>query len=201
MTDTTITPRPLQRIVAGRAQRLQHGYLANQSDAVAALARLRRALGAEPGSILDILDYTYAPEFTAGWDRDEPSWAETAAHHALALYAVHQQSQAQGMHQPGRRLGAAVRQLIPPALYTPAHPIARRFAALSTADSLTELLHHLRGIVQLLRAAGLGLDYGQLAEDLQTWQRPDGPARVRRRWGRDFHLTPRTSSDPNSDAE
>ncbi len=196
MTETTAPRRTVQATVDARVASLQRGYLANRSDSVAALARLRRAVGKPPGSVLDILDYTLAPEFVYGWSNDEPSWAETAAHHAMTLYALHQQSQPRGMHQPGRRLGGAVRRLISGSIVEPTHPIARRFAMLGTADSLDELVHHLRGVVQLLRANRIPLDYGLLASQLVTWQSPGGPARIRLVWGRDFHLSkPDTEPD------
>jgi CRISPR system Cascade subunit CasB len=55
------------------------------------------------------------------------------------------------------------------------------------------LVHHARGMVQLLRAHAIPLDYAVLADQLVRWQTIDGPAAVRRVWGRDFYRT--TSSD------
>lgn len=189
MTETTARPGA---VVGTRISALQKGYLANRSDSVATLARLRRAVGKPPGSVLEILDYTTAAEFIEGWRGDEPSWAEVAAHHAMSLYAIHQQSQRTPMHVRDRSLGTAVRRLIPADDYKPDHAVARRFAILGTADELSELIHHLRGMVQLLRAAGIAIDYGRLTEDLLTWQHSGGPDRVRLRWGRDFHVPPKT---------
>jgi CRISPR system Cascade subunit CasB len=193
MTETTTPRRTIKSIVDSRIGGLQRGYLANRSDSVAALARLRRGVGKPAGSVLDILDHTVAPEFVYGWDKEAPSWAETAVHHAMTLYALHQQSQPRGMHQPGKRLGSAVRRLISGATIEPTHPIARRFAMLGTADGLDELIHHLRGVVQLLRTSKIPLDYGLLATELVTWQTPTGPPRIRLVWGRDFHLSKQDS--------
>lgn len=180
-------------IVGQRISALQRGYLRDSSAAVAALARLRRAAGKPAGSVLDIVEHTHAEEFVRGWDDDAPSYAENAAHVAMTLYALHQQSQRVAMHVPGRPFGSAVRGLAPDA--RPDGPVARRFAALGTADSFAELSHHLRGLVQLMRSAGVRLDYGLLARDLWLWQLPDRAHRVRSRWGRDYHF-PRTATKP-----
>jgi CRISPR system Cascade subunit CasB len=195
MTETTTPQRTPQMTIDKRIAALQKGYLANRSDSIAALARLRRGVGKPPGSVQDILEHTLAPEFVFGWHKDEPSRAETAAHHAMTLYALHQQSQSRGMHQPGKRLGNAIRRLASGSTVEPSHPIARRFAMLGTADSLDELIQHLRGVVQLLRASGIPIDYGLLAAQLMSWQAPRGPAGIRLIWGRDFHLSKPDAKD------
>lgn len=96
------------------------------------------------------------------------------------------------MNQPGRTLGSAVRQL---AGKTAAgqdwteSSVLRRFNALATADSMPEVSHHLRGMIQLLRREGIPLDYPQLAEDLYQYQFVDGAPNVRLRWGRDLYAS------------
>jgi CRISPR system Cascade subunit CasB len=196
MTDTMTYTDTVKSFVDGTVVRLQRGYLANLSRDVAALARLRRAVGKPAGSVLDILEFTYAPELAGDPRSDQPTRAEVAAHVSLTLYALHQQSQRRPVHQSGRRLGRAIRALIPEAgtSYVD-HSIARRFAILGTADSLDELVHHLRGMVQLLRAGDVPLDYGLLATDLLRWQRPGGPSAVRLGWGRDFHRSPKQTNN------
>lgn len=196
MTETLTYTELVKSIVDKKVRRLQNGYLANRSAEVAALARLRRGLGKPAGSVLDIVEFTHADEF-AGKD-DEPTFAETAAHLSMTLYALHQQSQSRPMHQGSHPLGRSIRALIPVERgekYTE-DSVAKRFAMLGTADSLGELTHHLRGMVQLLRGGGVPLDYGQLAAELLYWQRPGGAAKVRLRWGRDFHRTPRKNDNP-----
>jgi len=186
---------PLSGIVAARATALQSGYLRKRSSSVAALARLRRAVGKEPGSVPDILVHTLHPVFARGARSDEPTHDEVAAHHCLTLFALHQQSQAQWMHKPDVRLGAAMRKLISPDNpNSPSdNPVLRRFAMLSTADSPRELIHHLRGVVQLLRGRRIPLDYGQLAQDLSDWQLGgDQRTKVILAWGRGFHFTTTT---------
>ncbi|WP_026424909.1 type I-E CRISPR-associated protein Cse2/CasB [Actinokineospora inagensis] len=196
-------PLGIAAIVAKRVSQLQRGYLDDRAESVAALAKLRRGVGKPTGSVLDILDYTTHEEFIREWNRDEPSKAEHAAHTAMTLYAVHQQSQRTGMHYPEWTLGRSIRELIPKdAILKADNAIVRRFARLGTADSYAELSHHLRGMVQLLRAERVRLDYGRLALDLLLWQLDDRAPQVRQRWGRDFYFPRRvaasTPDEPNT---
>ncbi|WP_110343649.1 type I-E CRISPR-associated protein Cse2/CasB [Prauserella flavalba] len=197
MTETVSFTELMKSTVDKRVSDIQGAYLRNRPGGVAALARLRRGLGRPPGSVLDILDFTYAKEFVGDPNSDEPTRAEAAAHLAMTLYAAHQQSQSQPMHKRGERLGRSIRMLITEKDVTKyvEHSVAHRFAALGTADSLAELSHHLRGIVQLLRANGVPIDYGRLAVDLLHWQYPDRTASVKLRWGRDFHFPANQNTD------
>lgn len=201
MTDRPTKPRTRElgtvgRVVAARVSDLQSRFLRAHRDpgAVAALARLRRGAGKQPGAVLDILEFTTHDDFAPRYEHTngEPSRYEHAAHVAMTLYAVHQQSQGQRMHQRGQGLGAALRALHTGDPRKLPDPLTRRFRMLGTADSFTELAYHLRGAVQLLRSGGIPLDYGLLADQLVDWQRPDRRARVQLRWGREFYLTPRT---------
>jgi CRISPR type I-E-associated protein CasB/Cse2 len=185
----------LQELVSTRIGRLQSGYLNNRSAEVAALARLRRGLGKKPGAVLDILEYTSAAELVHDLRDDDPTFAEIAAHHCLTLFAMHQQSLSRRMHQTGSRPGMAFRQLVGKDGVKPENPVVRRFTMLGTADSLDELAHHLRGMVQLLRAKAIPLDYGRLAGNLLSWQYPGGADRVRLSWGRDFYTNATTDEN------
>ncbi|MEV8442117.1 type I-E CRISPR-associated protein Cse2/CasB [Actinosynnema sp. NPDC051121] len=189
--------------VHARIQPLQEGVLADRSAAVAALARLRRGVGKRAGSVNEILQYTVSEKFAGPTAGDGPTPAETAAHVALTLYATHQQSQRKRMHQRGFGLGGAVRMLHPEEFDTTVPPVLRRFQALGTAQSLDELAHHLRGMVQLLRGRDIPLDYALLADELVLWQRRGGASTVRLRWGREFYRTTRPgdhASPGNTDA-
>ena len=97
----------------------------------------------------------------------------------LTLYAVHQQGNDRPMNCPGNTLGRAVRQLAERNSagqdWTEAS-VLRRFNALATAEEITEISHHLRGMIRLLSAAkdgGIPLDYPQLAADLYELQCTD----------------------------
>jgi CRISPR system Cascade subunit CasB len=65
-----------------------------------------------------------------------------------------------------------------------------RFLAAATANSVPELAGHLRHLVTLLRNEGIALDYVRLFRDIVDWHEPARRARVRRRWGLDFHRSP-----------
>lgn len=200
-TESTHRPRSLTRVgslVDKRLRELQEGVLANRSASVALLARLRHAAGKPAGSVPDIWPITLAAEFAQGTSDDAVTAAETAAHLAMTLYAVHQQSVAERMHQRGHGLGGSVRRLHSPDADT--DPVRRRFNALGTSDTLAELSHHARGLVQQLRAAKVPLDYGLLADELMAWQRPGGSARVRLQWGREFYaVRDRSAVDAHPD--
>ncbi|GAA5119020.1 type I-E CRISPR-associated protein Cse2/CasB [Pseudonocardia adelaidensis] len=193
---------PVGTFVDKQVGGLQSRFLRVPQDpgAVAALARMRRAVGKEPGEIMDVLEYTFTPALLNGHPADDPnpSPAERAAHVAITLFALHQQSRGERMHHRGRGLGTALRRLHTGSSAIP-DPIVRRFRMLGTADSFGELTHHLRGVVQLLRTASAPLDYGLLAQQLHTWQ--DDPSRVRMTWGRQFYRQHRPDTDLGASAD
>lgn len=159
----------------------------------AELAELRRGVGRQPGELPALWGSFLAemPEELRG--TDGPSKAEWAIYLALTLYALHQQgaNRAEGsMNQPGKTLGGAVRRL---AETTAAgqdwteSSVLRRFNALATADSMPEISHHLRGMIQLLRREKIPLDYPQLAVDLYRLQFVESAPNVRLQWGRELY--------------
>ena len=159
------------------AQQLHRLQALPDNQRRAELAKLRRGIGHVPGELPELWGsfLLEMPESFQG--RSAPSAAEWAAYLALTLYAVHQQGNDQPMNRPGNTLGRAVRQLAE--RNTPAGQdwteasVLRRFNALATAEEITEISHHLRGMIQLLSAAkdgGIPLDYPQLAADLYAEQ-------------------------------
>lgn len=194
--------RALGHTVDGRVTTLQRRYLANTSDGRAQLARLRHAVAKEPGADPAVWAITVGGLPGPAPTSDSPSPAERAAHAALTLYATHQQSRTEAMHQPGVGLGTAVRRL---GLASGAEEaVRRRFDAAATATVLAETVHHLRGLVTQLRAHRVGLDYGRLADDLDQLQQPGGADRVRLHWARQYYRTPydpTTTSESSTTAE
>jgi CRISPR system Cascade subunit CasB len=164
-----------------------------KSNRIAVLAELRRALTRDPGDYPPTWEVEFGgfPKVLMG-NTDAPNRAELSVHAALTLYAVHQQSNHEwSAHQQGVTLGKAAAHLVRAghsadgaALYQP----PRRFAALVTANTLPELLHHARGMIQQLRSADpmLPIDYGILAADIDAMQYPAVAHSVRLRWARDF---------------
>ncbi|MFJ2821662.1 type I-E CRISPR-associated protein Cse2/CasB [Streptomyces toxytricini] len=186
---------PLRQAVAQRIRTLQHDYRNDVSHAVQALARLRRGIGRQATETPDLwglvgMEQFYAARTVQGRgrvDEAEALRAERAAHVAVTLWALHQQSnRTKRMHvEDGASLGTAVRRLMSGT--DSDEPIRKRLVRAGTATTFDVLAQRLRELVVLLRAAEIPLDYGLLAEHLDRWQRPGGPGLVRQAWGRSFH--------------
>ncbi|MFJ6729796.1 type I-E CRISPR-associated protein Cse2/CasB [Streptomyces sp. NPDC091281] len=182
---------------------LQRGYMADQSAAVGTVARLRRGVGRPAGEIADLWGLIGTEPLYERYERGELSeesvrQAEEAAYAAVTLWSLHQQSHhTSRMHRrPGPELGTAVRRLAPGTEID--EPTRKRFVRVGTAATPVILAGRLRDLVLLLRRAAIPLDYGLLADQLVTWQRPDGPPKVRRSWGRSFLVVPRRPTGDGS---
>lgn len=193
------------------AQQLHRLQALPDNQRRAELAKLRRGIGHAPGELPELWGsfLLEMPESFQG--RSAPSAAEWAVYLALTLYAVHQQGNDRPMNCPGNTLGRAVRQLAErnAGKDWEESSVLRRFNALATAEEITEISHHLRGMVQLLSAAKDGaipLDYPQLAVDLYELQCTDPrytqiPANVRLRWGRDLYCETKNASSEEEEKE
>jgi len=146
------------------------------------LAALRRGAGRPPGSVPAMWRFYTALSADGGVS---PRLA--AEHHALTLYAIHQQSQSKPMHQQGNGVGSAAKALRASGTFSP-DAVDRRLNAAATATSLEECAYHLRGLVRQFKQIGQPLDYSALVRDLTDWQYPERAARVRRRWGSQYFL-------------
>jgi CRISPR system Cascade subunit CasB len=177
---------------------------ATQPEAAGALARLRRGIGRAPGFDFTLERYLQVPEPLLGRrpaDDALPADAEQAVHDAVTLYALHQQSRRERMHVDGRGLGRSLGDLV--RVSGGPEGVRRRFAALGTASTYHESIYHLRSLIVMLREHDIPLDYGLLADDLQTLLRPGGQPRVQAIWGREFFRSrPATNPDaPTDDLE
>lgn len=184
---------PLGAALDQQLTRLQKEYLQDASLAKATLAQLRRGLGKPAGSVPEIWQITIGavPE-SLSWGRDEPSRAEQAAHAAFTLYALHQQSLPIAAHEPGVSFGKAVGLL---RANRSEEAVTRRFMAVSTTESIDEVLVHMRGLVSQLRSTRRSFDYARLADDLTGLLTPGRATRVRLTWGRDFYRTRTETAD------
>lgn len=177
---------------------LQAGYLRYpQSPAArAALAQLRRGVGREMGALAELLPYVVNPGAPATQSADVTR-DEAAIYTAMTLYAVHQQSRDRPMHVRGVSFGSALGRLrYADGAESPG--VVARFQAMGTASGLTELSHHARALITLLRSANRGFDYGRFAGDLVRFQDPRRADAVRLSWGRDFYRV--APSDALADA-
>lgn len=191
------TQQALFNTASARVVALQQRMLADDSGAVATLARLRRCdpsqVGADPlvwqvtlGDLPDLL--------TRFGDRrpDDPTPAERALHATLVLYALHQQRNGERAHRPGIPFGVAVGMLARARAVDGEFDggVVGRFHQAALAPEFSGRLHHLRGLIQLMRSEKqtIGFDYGRLAVDL--WHLADpyhDSLTVLARWGRDLH--------------
>lgn len=175
---------------------------AEQSDGTdhkpsgADLAALRRGVGTEPGAAPEM--WVYYTHLAADGSVSRMLRAE---HTALCLFGLHQQSESQPMHRPGVTVGHALRALRASDRYSP-QAVDARVQRAATATDLTEMTHHLRGLVQMLKTLRppQGLDYTQLFWDLVDWQRPERIGRVRRRWGADYLSDPAPKTPTSTDS-
>ena len=176
---------------------IPHRLSGREPVAVAARAQLRHGAGKEAGAVPSIWAYTLESQRPGLCDL-KPSWGENAVHTALTLWARHQGSNAAPMHmveakEAPRSFGAAVRALAEKGRgdkRPEEAPVYRRLSSVVAAQAFGALAHHLRGIVDLLEAAEIPMDYGLLAADLFEWQIPQYRSAVTRRWGRQFARAP-----------
>lgn len=192
---------PTGAAVRREVERLARGYLDNRSAAVAALAKLRNAVGKPLGADPEVLQWTIAalPE-PAYIPDDGPTREELAAHTAVTLFAVHQQSlRDRRMHREGRSIASAAGILY--ARSPNQDGVLRRFEALGTAATWDETVRHARALIRMLNDARIALDYGFLTDDLLSMQFPGGADRVRLRWGREFYRMRERADSRDGDEE
>ena len=163
----------------------------NLNSTKAALANMRRGIGKIPGDIPELWGMLFENLDDSMMSRNTekgPSWEEWALYISLTMFALHQQGkdiEKECMHKPEESLGKAIRKLVKDE--ESENRVLRKFNVLATSIGMQEIQHHLRGIIQLLSANSVPLDYIKLAYDLYRWQTPDGPQQVRLQWGQDYY--------------
>lgn len=174
------------RSMAMHLAQLAHGIRNDSSSAKAKLARLRNALykpvGADP-MLWDItaVNYEEVPTYSSA------SCEEKAVHAAMCLYARHQQSKTELMHSEDRNFAQAVAYLA----YKhgdESNAVRRRFNALATSSSITELIRHASGLIDQLRNENISFDYISFAKNIYQYQLPGGPEQVRLAWARNYRI-------------
>ncbi|MCQ9387257.1 type I-E CRISPR-associated protein Cse2/CasB [Brevibacterium sp. 50QC2O2] len=179
--------------VRSRAASLQSHYLEGDPSARAALAQLRHATSADPGTAWKVGEYLI-PDFLPNNDPDTETYGqnrydrvEIAVHIAMTSFAQLQQSKGVPMHVQGRGLGEAARKLADdPNEHMERGAVWERLAKVAQAESVAGLQRQLRNLVGLFERRGIGLDFGILAKDLYFWQNRPTRANVQRNWSRDF---------------
>lgn len=190
------------RFVKGRIAVLQSDDPQNR----ARLAVLRRGLGKDPADSVEVWSITMdgvPDELTAkGSGIIRATDAEWAIHTALTLYALHRQGTSAQVSTPERSFATAIRLLVDPSDET-GGPVKKRFDALVTSGSITEVSNHARRIVQLLKTSDrpLAFDYPAFARDIYLYGTPSGRRAVRLRWGQDFFRGDKENKDEDQKEE
>lgn len=178
-----------------KVRRLQRAYLgfgASSADARAALARLRHPGGASSWLSEGALLFSDLPDLELP-ERDEKRFIE-AVRTALELYAWHQQARDEPMAVVADEGNARTRRrsfglscrLAEPSL-DEAAGVRRRLLSVEAARDLDEARHHLRTLVQFVRAGNVRVDYWLLARDLFLMQFDTARGDVFMRWSRDYY--------------
>lgn len=190
----------LERYVASKVCALQDGYIKGRSAAKALLARLRGAASKYPGETAETWEFEFGglPASLAGSGDLPATEGEWATHIALTLYAVHQQSKNTEMHRQTVEedgvwfgLGSAAKRFASLSDDRKGEELEqgempRRFAALVTAESVSEVGHYARQLVQQFKNVDIPLDYGRLAGQLYEFQFPYRKKHVVLEWAREF---------------
>lgn len=157
----------------------QAGSRAHASEARAALARLRRALGKPPGAAVEALPHVvpFLPDNIRDWDRE-------AFFLVGVLFAHHPTP-----YEARENLGDALR-------HAGDHESAeRRFAALLSCRS-ERLAYHLRQAVRLAQSKEIPINYRRLLFDLLDWDHPD--RYVQLKWARSYWRPESTNTDSDA---
>ncbi len=176
----------------------------------AMLAKLRRGIGKQPGDLPELFEILLAdmPDELYG-KGGKPSYSEWAIYTALTLFALHQQGKDYPMSNAGKvdedkivgnSLGTAVGYLVKQDREREIS-IKKRFDAAATANNFQEFAHHARGIIQLLRAADIALDYPRFAEDLFLYQFGEQRSNIRLRWGEHYYRVTRLNREKENGGE
>ena len=163
-----------------------------------ALARLRRSLGKEFGTMPEVLEYVLPEQELSEYPWQEKQ-IEIALYTALTLYAFHQQgkndcvsvdlSENEQAVSNKNTFGHAIRKLA--SVSKNPEGVLRRFNQVLTANDLLELANHARGLVSLLKQNKIVLDYPLFAVNLYHFQQIEMRKNVILSWGKDFYMNKR----------
>lgn len=173
------------RVLGGHGER-------EQARARGVLAELRRSVGrpveSDPLGLSRVLLTLETPLDQGLLGKGDAATAsESAAYHALTLFAWHMQSAREPMYVPDRSFAAACGVLY---RRTESDSFKPRFDAMVLAASSRSRLQRMREMIALLRGEALGFHYGQFAADLRALENPQYRKNVLMRWGRDFARIP-----------
>lgn len=170
-------------------------------DGRAAMAALRRGLGRDPGTAIEM--YQYLGRFLD----DEPSWRTNAVFVVASLFGSWNERR-WGPSEDGRstNFGASLKRL---AVNATGPGVERRLVAMLSADT-RELPTHLRHLVAQCKGRDVPVDWAQMLHDLREWEWEESPAQRRWAWsfwhrqeadGGDMGAGPEELTNESSDTE
>ena len=152
------------------------------------LANLRHGVGKKPGELPELWGFIFdgVPEELFGHKSNGASYAEWAVYTALTLYALHQQGNTVYVNEKGVSLGKAAANLVKNEEGSEER-IAKRLHLVATSTSQNDLAYYLRGVVQLLKAEPIPLDYARLAKEIYSMNFEESSKNIVLSWGREFY--------------
>lgn len=186
MTDTDTQQEPLG--IKGKVNELttslSQGYLRSAQEATMAIALIRRCADGRISTDPRILCYTMQ-----GFNEYE----EWAASLALGLFATVQRSNHEISVQGSKSFMEAISEI------ASNHPeweggINRKFQFLMTTDSPGMLARQLSALASQMNAdRHTACNWGELSQQLKSWQNPACRDSVRIQWGRAYFVNKKTS--------
>lgn len=198
--------------VARKVLRLQSAFLGSGSgsaDARASLARLRRLDKPSGGAWASAGDELFSGLPDIGASRKDEDRMLKTIKASLKLYALHQQSKQKPMalnpkdadddnYSSRRTFGWSCRQIEPD--IDNAAGVVRRLVSVEAARDFAGIENCLRGLIQLMRANDVPVDYYLLARDLYLMQFDGCRDDVFMCWSRDYYRAFTTRDGSVSDA-
>lgn len=177
-----------------RKEGAQSGFMKSlvelvKKDDRAALARLRRTAGKEPGDAYEAFRYV------AGYTDGLRPWPEQCRYLVAGLFAMHPPKRLGDDRVapfPAGTLGAAFVRLIAPPNANRRDSVERRFTQVLAAGR-DQLPDQLRQAISLLRSGDVAVNWQQLLWDMERWE--DVDHRVQRGWAKEFWKLPVKEED------
>jgi len=141
-------------------------------DDRAALADLRRGLGKEPGTALEMFPYI------ARFLNDSRRTNENAIFLLASLFGLYPKVSWRSDEKGRRNLGSSMSFL-----KGESASIEHRFVALLNSDE-EDLSNHLRQIVGLLKSKEVPIDWNEMLRGIKQWNRSD--RKIQREWAKGF---------------
>lgn len=163
-----------------------------ESLSQATLAKLRKGIGMMPGEKPELYGFFLQDMPEEFWNNEgRITNEEWACYLALTLYSLHQQGNSpvlHNMHQKEREsLGNALRRLAAAQGDSNAKErMQKKLQMVITSKDMGEFSHHLKGIITLLRGAGIPVNYVELAKDIYYFQFEGSKTKVSLKWGQDY---------------